>query len=88
MTKYFFTSWSGDVSGNTNPASFEMPAQDINIVANFATNKRKLNFSSTPVPVSITITVGTQVVTLGSGQSIDVNEGETVSIQAPASVVG
>lgn len=87
MAKYRFTNWGGDITGTANPISGVMPAVDMTVIANYVLATRKLNFSSTPVPVQVSVKVGVNApVPLNSGQSMDVPEGETIVITAPTEV--
>jgi len=87
MAKYRFTNWSGDITGTANPISGTMPTTDMIIVANYALATRRLNFSSTPVVIQVSVKVGANTpVPLNSGQYMDVPEGETIVITAPTEV--
>ena len=79
--------WSGDITGTENPISGTMPPTEMTIIANYALVTRRLNFSSTPVAVQITVKVGANpAVPLNSGQYMDVPEGETIVVTAPTEV--
>lgn len=87
MAKYRFVNWGGDITGTDNPISGTMPTMDMTIIANYTLATRKLNFSSTPIPVQVSVKVGVNApVPLNSGQSMNVPEGETILVTAPTEV--
>lgn len=87
MATYRFANWSGDITGTVPSVSFVMPVGDVNIVGNYSLATSLLRINTAPIGVQVQVKVGANApVTVNSGQSLEIPEGETVVITAPSEV--